>query len=780
MIELFKFQRTAALEIADRYIAYVNEPLIRVRGSNVTVIPFYQALSSITGSGKTAILAKAVSEICELSDGPPVVLWVSKGKVVVSQTYANLTIGGKYNHLLGDMSVQLLSEYNPDDVRDLAEPRAYFATVGTFNQKDKESGKLRIHRPEVDKMQSTDVESMAPSTWDALRLREGVDGKRRPLVVVYDEAQNLSDQQTKLLLDLQPDAFLLASATLEFPEQFNRSVVTPLKDDGFTEDDLITRAISSEVVGSGLIKSSLHLDGINSPMQETISEMLAALKVAQEAAVAERLPFKPKAIYVCNTNVAADDAGTIDNPRQPFEHRQAPPIVIWRYLTEECGIPSSEVAVYSDLKTHKDAPLPEDFNLFSGGDKDYDEFVAGDFKHIIFNLALQEGWDDPAVYCAYVDKSMDSRVQITQVIGRVLRQPGAQHYAPEALNTARFYVRVDRNNVFNQIVEDVKKDLGGALPELKIVTRSPGKTRADEVVLRSVHTIPRAAIAQEDAAAAVAEVMNTMPDYSNDTVNTRAKGRRRTVIQAIGKDDGAAGEWEDFEYSSQVSVRWILRREVARRYPKALGVVDTDGTRFDARVGVGSPAFTHIVNIAHQVADAYIENAQIKQVLPKPYTPGSILLHRSDMTPYTNSIHEGYDGLNKLEAPFATALDGLNLPWARNPPYQGYWLPLISIGTTTRFFPDFVLWNGDEVLLLETKGEHLVQSDAGRKLLSVIPDSRTGVKLSVRLISRGKWSADGTPGGKDGFSLWGLRQDQKMQVKHFDDLDTLVQSFVSR
>jgi type III restriction enzyme len=180
------------------------------------------------------------------------------------------------------------------------------------------------------------------------------------------------------------------------------------------------------------------------------------------------------------------------------------------------------------------------------------------------------------------------------------------------------------------------------------------------------------------------------------------------------------------------------------------------------------------------VADTYVDNAQIKQVLPKPYMPGSILVRRAEMSTYTNSIHEGYDDLNKLERPFAAALDALDLPWARTPAYRGYWLPLLSIGTTTRFFPDFVLWNGDEVLLLETKGEHLIQSEAGRKLLSVIPDARTGVRIGEKLRSPGKWSADGTPGGKEGFSLWGLRQDQKMQVKHFDDLDALVRSLVNK
>ena len=55
---------------------------------------------------------------------------------------------------------------------------------------------------------------------------------------------------------------------------------------------------------------------------------------------------------------------------------------------------------------------------------------------------------------------MESPIQITQVVGRVLRQPGAAHYESDRLNTAHFYVRVDRNDTFAQVVQEVQKGLG--------------------------------------------------------------------------------------------------------------------------------------------------------------------------------------------------------------------------------------------------------------------------------------------------------------------------------
>ena len=56
--------------------------------------------------------------------------------------------------------------------------------------------------------------AMKFSASSTLKERLNDDNRRRPLILVYDEAQNLSDQQTDLLLELQPDAFIVASATM--------------------------------------------------------------------------------------------------------------------------------------------------------------------------------------------------------------------------------------------------------------------------------------------------------------------------------------------------------------------------------------------------------------------------------------------------------------------------------------------------------------------------------------------------------------------------------------
>jgi len=94
MIELLQFQQEAATAIADRFLSYLEDPVITGTKKKQHRVPFFQALSSITASGKTVILAEATAQIAQALPVAPVVLWLSRGKVVVAQSYANLLAGG--------------------------------------------------------------------------------------------------------------------------------------------------------------------------------------------------------------------------------------------------------------------------------------------------------------------------------------------------------------------------------------------------------------------------------------------------------------------------------------------------------------------------------------------------------------------------------------------------------------------------------------------------------------------------------------------------------------
>lgn len=763
MITLFQFQEQAAATMANRVTDYLDNQVTVGTKKNPHDVPFFQALSALTGAGKTVILAEAVSHIAETMPVPPVVMWLSRGKVVVQQSFTNLSPGGKYHHLLDNMSVQALADYLPTEVAESGSPLVYFATVGTFNQRDQEDGTLRIYK--------SDIDNMEVSIWEALRKRTDTEGHRRPLVIVYDEAHNLSDQQTELLLELEPDGFLLATATMRLPARIGEEVGY-LRRHGWTDDNLITKVKTPDVVAEGLVKQTVLLEGYNAPMEETISNLVRDWTQAKRVAESQQLDVTPKAIYVCNTNVVADTPNQIDSPKQPFTQRQAPPILIWRYLTEQMNVDPSTIAVYADLRTDKDYPLPEEFILFKGGEKDYDEFTARNYEHVIFNLTLQEGWDDPSVYFAYIDKSMESTAQITQVIGRVLRQPGAQHYPADRLNTAHFYVRVDKNSVFTDVIREVQDELGAEPGGVRIVVTPPGKPKPTDYSPKGLFEVPQTALDSKMAQAEIAKLLKNFPDYRSDTTNTKGEGSRKVLRQKVG-DGGSETDWESFEQASQASARWVFHREVQRQFKAALGVVNLAEPKLDALVGIGSPAHIAVRNLARDVIEAYVKGVRITQRKSNPYVVGSILAQPDEIVHYTTAAHEGYAGLNHPERRFADALDQSGYRWCRNPPRSGYGIPLITAGQNDKFYPDFIIWTEKRVICVDTKGHHLIRETAARKLLHIRTNGEAPW-LDIQFVSEGTYDDNLEYKDSDGYTYWSLRDDARIAARHYDDLDELV------
>ncbi|WP_166880622.1 hypothetical protein [Salinibacterium sp. ZJ450] len=762
MISLFRFQEIAVAQISERVRLYLEDPVFGGRNKSKHQVPFFQALSALTGAGKTAILAAAVSRIASEMPTPPIVLWLSMRSAVVEQSYRNLAHGGKYHHLL-EMPVAWLSEYSPDDVGGIETALMYCATVGTFAQRDREDGNLRIYKSNIDTMEQ--------STWTALMERLDHQRRRRPLIVVYDESQNLSDLQIDLLLDLEPDVFLPASATLRYPARLDRELDV-LRAHEFTDDELVTRVVTKDVVDSELVKPQIVLEGYNSPMEEAVSALVASLRETEREAQELALEFRPKAIYVSDTNVVADNPGEMDDPRQPFDQRQAPPVKIWRYLTEKCGVDPSQIAVYANLNVDREYPLPEEFVLFQGGDGDYASFSEGSYQHVIFNLRLQEGWDDPSVYFAYIDKSMGSTVQVTQIIGRVLRQPGATHYSSELLNTAHFYVRVDKNEVFSGVISEVERELGSDPGGIKIITSSDRRTALESYPPLVDLYVPLTGIDSRQAIPLIQRRMENTPDFRLDTVNTRGTGAHRTVKQKVGSS-AETEEWQTIEQSSSASVRYIFQRELQRQFKSVIGTINWADPKLDAVVDMGSPAYYTICELATNVVDDFTKGSRISQRKDNPYKAGTVLARRDEIVEYNNSVHRGYAGLNSEETRFALALDESGLRWARNPDRLGYGIDLVTPGPTQKFYPDFLLWTANRVVCIDTKGQHLVHETAKRKLLNTRYPG-VGPRLDIQFVSLGQYNGKLEKRGSDGATAWGLGSDGNLVPVHYQELADVV------
>jgi hypothetical protein len=193
----------------------------------------------------------------------------------------------------------------------------------------------------------------------------------------------------------------------------------------------------------------------------------------------------------------------------------------------------------------------------------------------------------------------------------------------------------------------------------------------------------------------------------------------------------------------------------------------------------GYRAYQGLVDHAIEAVDEYLRHAVIKQVKPNPYEIGSTLVRASGMETFKHALHEGYDGLNAtLELPFARALDDTGLLWTRNRAQTGYKIPLITLGQTVWFFPDFIVWSGDTILCVDTKAAFIIEPEARRKLLAIQPHRDVSTTIQVKFVTTGTWKTDGTPDSKDGYSVWSLGSGQALQTIPFPDLASVARSFV--
>jgi type III restriction enzyme len=449
--------------------------------------------------------------------------------------------------------------------------------------------------------------------------------------------------------------------------------------------------------------------------------------------------------------------------------------LIWRYLTETAGIEPEEIAVYCDLKFDKKYPRPNEFVLFSGGDDDYTLFKEGNYRHIIFNLTLQEGWDDPECCFAYIDKSMGSNVQIEQVIGRVLRQPGAHHYADPDLNTAEFFVRMDDRQSFTEILKLVQAKLASEAPETRLTAYvGKGGRASTRVEPKEIRTLPSVHVDSEDAIEPIAEAIASLRDYRRDDVYTVGEGRHVRAVQIIGSGAAAVVEEHTTEHSNPVLARFVLRRALLAQHPKAANVIDWAAPKFDARIEINSKAAEELRRAADELVGLYLDHTRLVCEEENPHEVGPILVRTEKLVSFRNALHEGYSDLNPDEEAVAVALDKTGYVWARNPSPGGFAIPLLDRGKTRNFYPDFLVWKNGTVFAIDPKGEPYLATDAGRKLLAIRNDSGKKVVV-VRLITAGRWNSETLKKiSDDGYTAWTLTNTGKIKARFKSAVEDIV------
>ena len=731
-------------------------------GYGTARIPFLGQLRAVTGSGKTPILASVIGG---LGDG--LVMWTTRSSAVVEQTFTNLS--GRYGSLL-PAGTQVLRDIPSQVVwRELVDAAKgltiWVLTVASWNEQEAttEGGsadaRLNLHRPQPDWAGGD------RSPWDQLRH-----DLKRPLWVVSDESHNQSTVQLDQLAALGPQGFFMASATPVVNDLFVKWTEALQREDA-TKALLAAGQVpvrTRDVVDADLLKTTIELIDYRSGTEESLDGALSALEQVRAAAAAEGTSVAPRAIYVVERS---------NPPRGSLEDSR--PVVIWRYLRQR-GIPADEIAVFTDTRE-----LPEDAERVTHLSQ-----LAPRYRHIIFNQSLQEGWDDPEAYVCYFDGATKSFTRIRQIVGRVLRQPAARRFGEEALNTATLILQTPAES-YERVVTELRAELRLYAPpdepsfaSVRLKTRrEPLPPIAIKPELAHKLSLPRRTLRAPSMRKVERNLATTAerpwPQHALDAPGT---GRRAVVSLETGAEELTAVH---VLRSARTPNGVFLRQRILQRNRACVNAIHPDrfrGPAFEQASCYSSQAQANLTDLAATIVD-YFEDRVSYQDDPDPlrvrWTVGDDQPRAGDLLEFQRAAHAQYAkaDFNADELEFARALDRIGgAIWVRNPAVasRGYGIPLPrKVGDSATFYPDFLLWLGDECWAIDTTGPHLLDEKIRGKLLTLpTPNLALAVRGTVDLGS-------GSRKSKDGWSLVLPREHLQPTVEYDDDLDTLLRQITA-
>jgi type III restriction enzyme len=239
---------------------------------------------------------------------------------------------------------------------------------------------------------------------------------QKPIVIIDEGHKAYSEGARKTIRDFNPSIIVELSAT-------------PPK-----ESNILINISGQELNREEMIKLDLHITNKASP--EWKDTMLSAVE--------KRNLLQQKAKeYESNTSEYIRPLCLIQVERTGKDQIGAGYIHaedVKEYLIKQCGIPAEEVAIKSSEKDDI-----EGIDLLSKDCR---------INYIITKQALQEGWDCAFAYLLTILTNPNSQLSITQLVGRILRQPKAKKTNVKELDES--YVFCFRPKA-KDVLENVKK-----------------------------------------------------------------------------------------------------------------------------------------------------------------------------------------------------------------------------------------------------------------------------------------------------------------------------------
>jgi len=219
-------------------------------------------------------------------------------------------------------------------------------------------------------------------------------------------------------------------------QNFNPSFILELSATPPAQSNELVKITGRELHQEEMIKLDIHL--INKTSTDWHATVLATLEKLNELENQAR-------IYEANTGEYIRPSALIQVERTGKDQRDTRFIHaedVKDYLIQKCNVPINQIAIKSSEKDDI-----EGIDLFAND---------CEIRFIITKQALQEGWDFSFAYILTILTNPSSATGITQLVGRILRQPFARKTQIKQLDEC--YVFTFKQNA-SQLVREIKVGL---------------------------------------------------------------------------------------------------------------------------------------------------------------------------------------------------------------------------------------------------------------------------------------------------------------------------------
>lgn len=457
-----------------------------------------------TGGGKTFMACSAIRRIYNAMplDKPKVVVWLVPSDPILRQTTnALLNPSHPYRQRLdmdfsGKVGVytkeQMLNgqNFSPDTVREML--TVCILSYGSLRIDSKKKDVRKVYQENGNLLRFADYfkdrDILLADTPDTALIQ--VLRQLSPVTVV-DESHNAgSDLSVEMLNNLNPSFVLDLTAT---PRD---------------NSNILAYVDARELKKENMVKLPVvvfNRTSLSSVIQDAIQLRGSIEKQAQVEENAGGRYIRPIVLFQAQPNIKAKENETFERIRKKLV---------------DIGVPEDEIAIKtSDVDDLKDT------DLMSRSCK---------IRYIITVNALKEGWDCPFAYILASLANKTSKVDVEQIVGRILRQPYTKKHTSTLLNTS--YVLTCSND-FHTTLENVVSGLNHA-----------GFSRKDY---------------------RIGETISTEPDAQDDVAGTTATGQQDISGCFSGRqpDDNAADALaesgtEDFDVLCAEDIKEQLQTSV--------------------------------------------------------------------------------------------------------------------------------------------------------------------------------------------------------------------------